>query len=471
MEERMERISVKNSKRRVFRNVLVGFVLTLMIAVSGMPVLPSAVSMDAMITAYAATKKPALNKTSIRIAVGESFNLKVTGTYKKLSWSVNRKSIATVSTKGVVKGVKEGTTTVFATVDGKKIACTVSVENPSLNKTSYSGLVGGSFTLKVNGTKRTISYKSDNTQVAKVSSKGKVTFVKPGTTKIYATMGNKTLSCKVTVSNNTENAVKTGQTAGLTGKEAKIAAVAKEIYDDIAKDNLTNIEIIKRVHDWIVENTEYDYPRLNTNTLVDSDYSPEGVLLNHIAVCQGYAETMALFLDAFGIENKLMVGYGTLNGRISHAWNLVKMEDGWYHLDVTWDDPLNEYNKDTGMIFYNYFMVNDAVMKKDHEWKTADYPAANGKKYLTYIKEVMESEYGDQGILVENQDDYNRKIAEAVKNGERVITLMVKKGFIPDLNKLIDYLFNKGLASSISVGASYMDIGEFIEYTTSLTIK
>ena len=56
-----------------------------------------------------------------------------------------------------------------------------------------------------------------------------------------------------------------------------------------------------------------------------------------MAVCQGYAETMKLFLDALGIENKLVYGTG---GGISHVWNLLCLDGDWYHMDVTWDDPL-----------------------------------------------------------------------------------------------------------------------------------
>lgn len=76
--------------------------------------------------AEAATIK--LNKTKVAINEGESYTLKVTGTTKTVKWSTSNKAIATVSTKGVVKGIKAGSTTITATVSSKKYTCKVTVE-------------------------------------------------------------------------------------------------------------------------------------------------------------------------------------------------------------------------------------------------------------------------------------------------------------------------------------------------------
>lgn len=77
-------------------------------------------------TVEAATKVK-LNCTKKTIKEGESFNLKITGTKKKVKWSSSNKKIATVSSKGVVKGIKEGKTTITATVDKKTLKCTIKV--------------------------------------------------------------------------------------------------------------------------------------------------------------------------------------------------------------------------------------------------------------------------------------------------------------------------------------------------------
>lgn len=82
--------------------------------------------------AYAATKKPRLNAKTMTLQVGQKKTLKVknAGKKAKLKWSSNKKSIATVSKKGVVKAVKAGNAVVtckVTTKNGKttKLTCKV----------------------------------------------------------------------------------------------------------------------------------------------------------------------------------------------------------------------------------------------------------------------------------------------------------------------------------------------------------
>lgn len=79
-------------------------------------------------TVEAATKVK-LNCTKKSIYEGDSFKLKVTGTSKKVKWSSSNKKVATVSDKGNVKGIGEGTAKITATVSGKKYACKVTVKS------------------------------------------------------------------------------------------------------------------------------------------------------------------------------------------------------------------------------------------------------------------------------------------------------------------------------------------------------
>ena len=79
------------------------------------------------IPVYAA--KPKLNKTSATITAGKTVQLKVKGTKAKVKWSSNKKSVATVTKNGKVKGIKEGTATITAKVAGKKLKCKVTVSS------------------------------------------------------------------------------------------------------------------------------------------------------------------------------------------------------------------------------------------------------------------------------------------------------------------------------------------------------
>lgn len=85
--------------------------------------------------AYAATQKTRLNAKTMTLQVGQKKTLKVknAGKKAKLKWSSNKKSIATVSKKGVVKAVKAGNAVVtckVTTKNGKttKLTCKVAVK-------------------------------------------------------------------------------------------------------------------------------------------------------------------------------------------------------------------------------------------------------------------------------------------------------------------------------------------------------
>ena len=147
----------------------------------------------------AATVK--LNKSTVTIAVGETYALKVTGTKSKATWSTNRKNIATVNNKGVVTGKKTGAATITAKVGNKKYTCKVWVKTAF--KASQTMYVGDTYTLKYNGNS-VKSWKANNSNVKlKVSSNRKsvkITANKAGTTTVTCTNTNgKKYTCKITV--------------------------------------------------------------------------------------------------------------------------------------------------------------------------------------------------------------------------------------------------------------------------------
>lgn len=176
--------------RKIAYALLLGLVVTFFV--------PSVVGTNEVQTVSAAAKLK-LNKTSVTIAKGETLTLKLGKiSSTKVKWKSSNSKVAKVSKKGVVTGVKKGTIKISATYKKKTYRCTVKVETPSLSKTTVSIQVGKSYTIKLNNTKRSVTWTTGNKSVAKVS-RGKITAVAPGTTTIRAKVGNKTYTCKVTV--------------------------------------------------------------------------------------------------------------------------------------------------------------------------------------------------------------------------------------------------------------------------------
>lgn len=497
------------------------------------------------VAVVSAAEDIAISDSSIIISKGDTYSLSVTGTKRPVSWRVNRKSVATVTADGKVKGVAAGTTTVIATVDGQEYRCTVRVEAPALNKTKLTARCGGSAALTVSGTKRAVTWRSSDAKIVKVYSTGKMSFLKPGTATITATVGKTKLTCKVTVNtplisipaqiklgetgivdcggkkyqklsfassdsgiievdkngvitakmagsaditvkianyvysakvqavNSMSYAVCFGNTSGLGTGDAKIAEAAYAIYNEVITEEMSDIEKIRAIHDYIVLNTEYAYEELLDGSVYAYDYffSPEGVLLYRRAVCQGYAETMELFLNAMGIENQLITGDANSgDGWISHAWNLVRLDGDWYHLDSTWDDPLID-GKDSQSVYYDYFMKNDADMKKDHRWMAENYPAAAGGEYSEYIGNALADKYRLAGKYLESVDDYAQVVAEHYQAGETTIELMYPGSQPADVQAALNQIASLNPGRRCSGQWTLQEFGQYTILTIEISVQ
>ncbi len=158
-----------------------------------------------------------LSKTTMKIAVGSSKTVKATlqpsnVTNPDVTWSTSDKKIATVSSKGVVKGIKAGTVKITATSGDGAVSKTIKikiytpVKSVSLNKTSATLKEGGSTTIAATvspstATYKTVEWTSSNYDVATVDENGKVTAKGVGYAIITATttQGEKTATCTVSV--------------------------------------------------------------------------------------------------------------------------------------------------------------------------------------------------------------------------------------------------------------------------------
>ncbi len=132
------------------------------------------------------------------------------------------------------------------------------------------------------------------------------------------------------------------------------------------------------LHDYLVENCVYSSGSPDN----DNEFRAYGALVEGQAVCNGYAEAMALLLSCAGVENQYVVGTADSGSRDhssdsekntehreNHAWNLVKINGYWYHMDATWDDPVGEED----ILSHAYFNMSDELMERDHTWDKEKY--------------------------------------------------------------------------------------------------
>lgn len=114
------------------------------------------------------------------------------------------------------------------------------------------------------------------------------------------------------------------------------------------------------VHDYLVQNCEYDKERLDANNVPDISHTAYGSLVNKIAVCDGYADAFAYIMeDRLGITCEVISSEA-----MAHAWNMIEIGGKWYHVDATWDDPTWDC---IGRVMHNYFLLSDSkISDQDH---------------------------------------------------------------------------------------------------------
>ena len=137
---------------------------------------------------------------------------------------------------------------------------------------------------------------------------------------------------------------------------------------------------IKYVHDWIVENVEYE-----TTISKKNIHNIYGALIENEVVCGGYAKAFKYLLDELNIPCIIVQGVATNSDGVTenHAWNYVKLNGKWYGVDTTWDDPVIEgwssivYTKNTTA----YFLKGSNLLFTDH---TENGAFSEGGKIFNY---------------------------------------------------------------------------------------
>ena len=109
----------------------------------------------------------------------------------------------------------------------------------------------------------------------------------------------------------------------------------QKIINKKIKKNMSNKQKIKTIHDYIINNGRYATDKI-IKKHPNKDYNKANdILIEGVGLCSAYSDAMALFLYEFGIDNYKIASD-------NHIWNLVKINNKWLHLDLTWDDPVTQ---------------------------------------------------------------------------------------------------------------------------------
>ncbi|QKS48643.1 leucine-rich repeat domain-containing protein (plasmid) [Paenibacillus cellulosilyticus] len=157
--------------------------------------------------------------------------------------------------------------------------------------------------------------------------------------------------------------------AALAGKEARdvIARLIKPGMSDLVKETA--------IHDYLLNKITYDWQYYSKRIKTGTDpYGIYGALIEGISVCEGYARAMNLLGQLAGLD--IMYISGTSLGGVGHAWNLVKINGSYAHVDVTWDDG-NPWQQDQNNVYKRaHFNLSQNQRLNEIYWDTDRYPEA-----------------------------------------------------------------------------------------------
>ncbi len=198
---------------------------------------------------------------------------------------------------------------------------------------------------------------------------------------------------------------------------------ARDVLLTYIDEDMSELDKVKVIYDWIVNEVEYDYQAAQSDLSDDSVYCYnafylEGVFNDKCAVCDGKSKAFALLCGMEGIRVMRITGEVSASG---HAWNKVLVDadgDGvreWYVVDTTWGDISTGSTNCTEYLTYEYFLTTDEYIASTHTTNqpqpvaTTSYNAYANEKVVVagseYTFDVTSKTQLDYLLLYSKQND------------------------------------------------------------------
>lgn len=162
-------------------------------------------------------------------------------------------------------------------------------------------------------------------------------------------------------------------------------AVKQAVSEIEARCPSSNYEKLMCIYEYLQDRLRYDTQELHTKGVRPMSHNAYGTLLNNTGVCDGISSAFALIAQKMGFDCTLVHGKAAFRTESlsGHAWNLVKVGNAFYHLDLTWDINHKEVAEDYS---YEYFCVTDADISANHEWDRTSTPRCSHSDLSFYVR-------------------------------------------------------------------------------------
>lgn len=252
----------------------------------------------------------------------------------------------------------------------------------------------------------------------------------------------------------------------------QVAAFAKKLVAEMNLSQYTKEQQVKLIHDWVVTNVQYDESLTR--------YTAYEAITEGLAVCQGYAMLGYMLYTEAGFDVRIVEGVA--KGQ-EHAWNMILLNDRWYQLDLTWDDPIGQAED---QVSYRYYLVSDEELAKDHTWE-GNYPTAPVSYKQTLLEaasamspgtaeyeelQALRKELGfhwyDEENQIDSYDQLRDMLKQAVAERQSNVQFVYSDG--SRVKEDIDQAL-RSLNKPLSYQMSYYEFSELGDMAINLTIS
>lgn len=181
----------------------------------------------------------------------------------------------------------------------------------------------------------------------------------------------------------------------------KINSVLKTFEENIKKIE-SKLERERYIHKILMSNIKYKYGHqeddIECHTIV-------GSFVHREAVCDGISRAFKYLCDIARINSTVVIGnsWNEYEEKQCHAWNIVKIDGNWYHIDATWNLNLSQRFK---YIRYDYFNLTQKDILRDHR----DF------KIIEDCNALKNNFFYENHCIIYNKNDLEGFLSEKIKN-------------------------------------------------------
>ena len=189
------------------------------------------------------------------------------------------------------------------------------------------------------------------------------------------------------------------------------------------------LETARRIHDALCESIVY-----TDDDSTDEDDTAIGALLNGQANCDGYADAFYLVGSLAGLEIRYQHGDSLVKGKgvvilgnaVTHMWNLMKIDDTWRMVDVTWDD-----DEDLGP-GYTWFNIGKDRASLSHIW--------NEETTVNLLEKTDPAARPENEYTAANQAELEAAVGKATGSGQKDFSLFFESESFADYKAALELI-------------------------------